>query len=88
MSSDDDGRIIMTKPYASYNTPYGKIFAGAQVPECVLTYQRAAQGQEGRDFQEATFFLGSYKELVQRSSITTQLSLYAFFQQAVKGESV
>jgi len=85
MSSDEDGRIIMTKPYATYNTPYGKIFAGVQVPECVLTYQRAAESQEGRNFQEAIFFLGSYKELVQQSSITTQLSLYAYFQQAVKG---
>jgi len=37
------------------------------------------------DFQEAIFYLGSYKELVQRSSIATQLSLYAFFQQASKG---
>lgn len=38
MSSDDDGRMIMTKAYATYNTPYGKVFAGVQVPDCVLTY--------------------------------------------------
>lgn len=30
-------------------------------------------------------FLGSYKELVQRASIATQLAMYAFFQQAVNG---